>query len=918
MSEKQTPLTRQYNQIKKKYPDTVLLFRLGDFFETFEDDAVITAKVCGITLTKRNNGGAEETPLAGFPHHQLDNYLPKLVRAGYRVAVCEQLEDPKQARGIVRRDVVEVVTPGVAFNDKLLEARRNTYLAALARERGGEIVGASCIDVSTGEFFTAETPLAELSTLLETLQPAEILLAKSAVEALQPHIRAAFPADAQPAQTRLEDWMFEERFARETLLRHFKTQNLKGFGIEEMRAGVQAAGAALHYAHETQKGRLPHVRRVSYFNPSEYMTLDFATKRNLEITFNMRDASREGTLIGILDKTETPMGGRLFKKWITRPLRSLEAIAERREAVSALVSNDALRAALKAELSQVGDLERIMAKISTARATPRDIVFLGKALARLPKIRDLCLQLQCPPLERIARDFEDVSKTVKQIQSAFVEEPPANVGGGGVFREGFAPELDEIIQAMYSGKNWIADYQEKERAATGIPSLKVGFTGVFGYYIEISNAHKAKVPANRYDRKQTLANAERYTTPELKKMEAAILGAEERLAEVEREVFARVRANVAEATAEVQKNATLIAALDCLYGFAVAARQYEYIAPTMDDSERLHIENGRHPVVERLLPPGERYTPNSTTMDDEHGRLHIITGPNMSGKSSYLRQVGLITLLAHCGSFVPATAAHIGLVDRIFTRVGAQDNIVAGESTFLVEMQEAANIVNNATRKSLILLDEVGRGTATFDGIAIAWAIAEYLHDVAQAKTLFATHYHEMTSIVERLPLARNYKADVREVGNSIVFTRRIQRGTADHSFGIHVAEMAGLPESITSRARLVMKALENDNAFASVFSAVSLAAGGSIASEREASKPEISESAAKKPSFASNNQAKLAAVPASATAAQKREDDEMQFSLFEIRDDKIRERLRATDLNALTPIQALAFLAELKAMAEG
>mgnify|MGYP005854378585 CR=1 FL=1 len=901
MSEKQTPLMRQYSQIKKKHPDTVLLFRLGDFFETFEEDAVITAKVCGITLTKRNNGSAEETPLAGFPHHQLDNYLPKLVRAGHRVAVCEQLEDPKQARGIVRRDVVEVVTPGVAFNDKLLDARRNTYLAALAcvGDRAGDVAGVSCIDVSTGEFFTAETPLSELAALLETLQPAEILLAKGLAERLQPHIYAAFPADAQPLQTRLEDWMFEERFARETLLRHFKTQNLKGFGIEELRAGVQAAGAALHYAHETQKGRLPHVRRVSNFNPSEYMALDFATKRNLEITFSMRDASREGTLIGILDKTETPMGGRLFKKWITRPLRSLEAIAERREAVETLARNDSARAALKSELSQMGDLERLMAKVSTARANPRDMTALGKTLARLPNVKNICTELGSPYLARLIGALEDVSRLVDLMQSAFVEEPPANVGGGGVFREGFAPELDEIAQAMYSGKNWIADYQEKERAATGISSLKVGFTGVFGYYIEISNAHKAKVPA-RYDRKQTLANAERYTTPELKKMEAKILGAEERLAEVERETFAHLRAKVAESAADVQKNASIVAAIDCLYGFAVAARQYDYVAPTMDDSEVLRIENGRHPVVERLLPPGERYTPNSTTMDDEHGRLHIITGPNMSGKSSYLRQVGLITLLAHCGSFVPASAAHIGLMDRIFTRVGAQDNIVAGESTFLVEMQEAANIVNNATRKSLILLDEVGRGTATFDGIAIAWAIAEYLHDAAQAKTLFATHYHEMTSIVERLPLARNYKADVQEVGNSIVFTRRIQRGTADHSFGIHVAEMAGLPETIISRARIVMQALENDKVIAPVLAPIfAPALATAIPMDISMDIPPVA--------------AQTSATQRKATA----KDDEPQFSLFEIRDDKIRERLRTTDINALTPIQALTFLAELKAMTE-
>ncbi|MCU0424463.1 MAG: DNA mismatch repair protein MutS [Candidatus Kapabacteria bacterium] len=900
MADKQTPLMRQYSQIKKKYPDTVLLFRLGDFFETFEDDAIITAKACGITLTKRNNGGADETPLAGFPHHQLDNYLPKLVRAGYRVAVCEQLEDPKQARGIVRRDVVEVVTPGVAFNEKLLDARRNNYVAGLVvlQNRNTTTIGVSCADISTAEFFTTETDEEHLATLLETLQPAEILIPKGKTDALTPHIRKAFPANAQPALTRLEDWVFEERFGRDTLLRQFKTQNLKGFGIEELSAGVAAAGVVMHYLQESQKGQLTHIQRVSLFNPSEYMTLDFATKRNLEITFSMNDASREGTLIGILDKTETPMGSRLFKKWITRPLRRLAQIHQRQRAVDALFRGDSIRAALRSELGQMGDVERLIAKISTGRATPRDVVALGKTLARLPRVKELCENLSSESLTKAVQGLHDVSNVVERITTAFVEEPPAQVGNGGVFREGFAPELDDIVNVMYSGKNWIADYQERERTATGIPSLKVGFTGVFGYYIEISNAHKNKAP-EQYQRKQTLTNGERYTTPELKEMEAKILTAEERLADAEREIFGRLRTEIAGFAADIQHNAALVAAIDCLQSFAEAARQYDYVCPEMDESDTLHIENGRHPVVERLLPIGEKYVPNSTRMDTRTEQMHIITGPNMSGKSSYLRQIGLITLLAHIGAFVPAQKAHIGLTDRIFTRVGAQDNITAGESTFLVEMQEAANIINNATPSSLILLDEVGRGTATFDGIAIAWAIAEYLHDRTGAKTLFATHYHEMTSITERLPKARNYKADVQEVGNSIIFTRRVVEGTANHSFGIHVAEMAGLPKDLTERARVVMRALEEkgEGNSSGVGSHWSLVIGHSSGDSNSATVPMTNDQATN--DQVTNDQA------------------EPQFSLFEIRDDKIRERIRKIDVNALTPLQALTLLSELRAMVD-
>lgn len=874
---------RQYHQIKSKHPDTILLFRLGDFFETFEDDAILTAKVCGLTLTKRNNGEAGNTPLAGFPHHQLDNYLPRLVRAGYRVAVCEQIEDPKHARGIVRRDVVEVVTPGVAFNDKLLDTKRNNYLAALAlhQDRSGAVIaGLSCADVSTGEYFTTELPATELVSVLETLQPAEVIINKKQQPLVEQTLKRL---STQPTFTRLEDWIFEERFARENLLRHFGTASLKGFGIEEMTTGTIAAGVALHYIGETQKGSLPHIRRLSVFNPSEYMALDFATRRNLEITFSMHDASREGTLISILDKTATAMGGRLFKKWITRPLRRLRPIQQRQDAVRALTDDNAGRTFLQNELSHVGDIERLMSKVCTGRATPRDMVSLKTTLQRIPDIRAALLALDSETLHKVGEQLVPMNEVADMLEQAIAPEPPAQLGGGTTFCDGYSPELDDIRNAMFSGKNWIASYQEQERQSSGIPSLKIGFNNVFGYYIEITNAHRNKAPES-YERKQTLANAERYTTPELKEIEAKILNAEERIGELEKELFNELRLKVAEQAETAQANAALLAMVDCLQSFAQAACDYHFCRPELDETERLHITDGRHPVVERLLPVGERYIPNSTCIDTEEQQIHIITGPNMSGKSSYLRQVGLIVLLAQIGSYVPAKTAQIGLVDTIFTRVGAQDNITAGESTFLVEMQEAASILNNATRRSLILLDEVGRGTATFDGISIAWAIAEYLHGHIGARTLFATHYHELNELANRFGRIRNYKADVQEVGETILFTRRIMPGSADHSFGIHVAEMAGLPAEVTTRAREIMHSLEQH------------------------SSEEFSPSAMS---------AAPAAVPAAATPVQavpqQQERDVPQMSLFEVRDDVLRKKLLDIDVNGLTPLQALQLLSELQ-----
>lgn len=873
---------RQYHQVKSKHPDTILLFRLGDFYETFEDDAVLAAKVCGLTLTKRNNGDAESTPLAGFPHHQLDNYLPKLVRAGYRVAVCEQLEDPKHARGIVRRDVIEVVTPGVAFNDKLLDTKSNNYLAsvALVEHRSGEVLaGLSCADVSTGEYFTTEIPAADVVAVLETLQPAEIIINKKELPRIESLLRKL---SHQPTLTRLEDWIFEDRFARENLLRHFGTASLKGFGVETMTVGVIAAGVTLHYIGETQKGSLPHIRRLSVFNPSEYMALDFATRRNLEITFSMHDASREGTLIAILDKTKTAMGGRLFKKWITRPLRRLRPIEQRQNAVEALVQDSASLQFLQNELSHVGDIERLMTKVCTGRATPRDMASLKTTLQRIPDVRAALLAISSETLNKIAEQLVPMNEVAELLHSALVDEPPAQVGGGTAFREGYSPELDDIRNAMFSGKSWITSYQEQEREQSGIPSLKVGFNNVFGYYIEITHAHRNKIPET-YERKQTLTNAERYTTPQLKEIETKVLNAEERLGELEKELFNELRLKVAEHAEQAQVNASLLAMVDCLQSFAQAAGDYKFCRPVLDDSEQLELADGRHPVVERLLPVGERYIPNATTLDTNEQQIHIITGPNMSGKSSYLRQVGLIVLLAQIGSYVPAKSAHIGLVDTIFTRVGAQDNITAGESTFLVEMQEAANILNNATRKSLILLDEVGRGTATFDGISIAWAIAEYLHEHIGARTLFATHYHELNELANRYTRIHNYKADVQEVGNTILFTRKIMLGSADHSFGIHVAEMAGLPAEVTVRAREIMLSLEQHSA------------------------QEFS------PAEPTTDIPTTAKTSAAAVPQRQHAEPVPQMSLFEVRDDALRQKLMAIDVNSLTPMQALQLVEELQ-----
>jgi len=861
-----TPLMKQYYKIKQKYPDTILLFRMGDFYETFEDDAIITSKVLGITLTKRAHGAAGDVPLAGFPHHALDSYLPKLVRAGYRVAICEQLEDPKFAKGIVKRDVIEVVTPGVAFSEKLLDHKSNNYLCGIYLK--DDIAGVSFADVTTGEFYTTSVSIKKLKEMLESISPSEVLVSKRELSKLQPIF------DQIPFKftiTKLDDWIFSYEYCFEILTMHFKTTSLKGFGIDNNQTeAIIAAGIVFHYLQETQKANLSHLKKISLYNPTEYMILDPATKRNLEILASMSDGSRSGSLISILDKTRTSMGGRLLKKWVSLPLLKLEQIQNRLNAVEELFQNENLRKQLADELNQIGDLERIISKVCTGRANPRDVINLKLSLKRIPVIKDILRNVKSIALQKIRDNLIGLTYLVDKIESMLVDDPPLNIADGGVIKSGFNAELDELRNLSTSSKDYLAQLQSRERERTQIPSLKVAYNKVFGYYIEISNAHKNKVPQD-YIRKQTLVNAERYITPELKTYEEKILNAEERIYQLETEFFNELRITISDEADKIQKNAQLIAALDCFLSFAEVAIENDYVKPEVNEDDAIIIKNGRHPVVEKILPYGEKFTPNDTFLDNSTNQIMIITGPNMSGKSVYLRQVGLIILLAQIGSFVPAESARIGIVDKIFTRVGASDNLAAGESTFLVEMHETANIVNNATPKSLILLDEVGRGTSTFDGLSIAWALTEYLHENINvaAKTLFATHYHELNELANIYPRIVNYKVDVKEVGDKVIFLHKVVPGFADHSYGIQVAEMAGLPISITRRAKQILKNLESKEL-------------SPLDHRKRKEKTE-------------------------------EEEDDLQLSLFEIRDDSLRKEIEELEIEKLTPLEALIKLNELK-----
>jgi DNA mismatch repair protein MutS len=862
-----TPLMKQYAQIKAQYPDTVLLFRMGDFFETFEQDAQITSRVLGITLTRRGNGAAGEVPLAGFPHHAIDAYLPRLLKAGYRVAVCEQMEDPRFAKGIVKREVVEVATPGVAFSDKVLVQKQNNYLAAVALPSplasGSDTVGFAFADVSTGEFRAGEFPLRLLREQISGLTPAEILVQRRDEHAVREVLRTA----STGLFTVREDWVFSTDFGREILLSHLGTQTLKGYGIDDLPWAIAAAGAIMNYLQETQKARLNHMRSIVPHVTGDTIVLDPSTKRNLEIISSLA-GSQEGTLFEVLDRTLTPMGGRLLKHWVNNPLKRVSDITRRLEAVENLVQSSLLRESVTGTLADIGDLERLTAKICTGRATPREVIALKGYLLRTGMLRDALAPASATALVDAATVLSPLPDLVTLLDAALESDPPALLADGGVIRTGYNTELDELRSLSANGKQWIADLQRQERVRTGITSLKIGFNNVFGYYIEITNTHKEKIPSD-FIRKQTLTNAERYITPELKEYEDKILHAEDRILALESSLFADIRARIARDAESIQRNARSIAILDCFAALAGVAVENGYVKPEINESTVLDITAGRHPVIERFLPPGEKYTPNDVHLDTTDNQILIITGPNMSGKSSYLRMSGLIVLLAQIGSFVPAQRASIGVVDRIFTRVGASDNIASGESTFLVEMHEAAHIVNAATDRSLILLDEVGRGTSTFDGISIAWALTEYLHATVGARTLFATHYHELNELADLFPRVQNVKVDVREYGDKVVFLHTVSPGTADHSYGIHVARMAGLPESVTDRAQQILSTLEGAN----------LSVGGGRHPSRPVGRPQ-----------------------------------EIQLTLFEGKDDALRAEIAAIDLNRLTPLEALQVLAALKA----
>ena len=863
----ETPLMRQYRKIKERYPDTVLLFRMGDFFETFENDAVTASKVLGITLTKRSNGAASEVPLAGFPHHALDNYLPKLVKAGYRVAVCEQLEDPKYAKGIVKRDVVEVATPGANFSEKLLDHKTNNFLASVFLKEN--TCGFSFCDVSTGEFATSEIHTKNLSEQIDMINPSEILISKREKDKVYKLLD--YDPDATFTEqknkflfTKVDDWVFNLDFAREVLTNHFGTHSLKGFGIDEMQEGIIAAGCIMNYLSETQKNNLPHIKKIYHYDYTDYIILDPSTKRNLEITSSISEGSHEGTLISILDRSKTAMGGRLLKKWISRPLKKKEQIEKRLNAVRDFFENKKERKIISEDLKSIADLERLLSKISTGRAVARDIIQLKISLKKIIEIKEKLKKLGSVPVKTLGENLIELSELIFKIEKCINENFVSGIDSFGIINKGFNANLDELKDILLNGKTWIDNFQSKERARTGINSLKVDFNKVFGYYIIITKANLDKTPPD-YVRKQTLVNAERFITDELKVYEEKILNAEEKIEDLEKQIFSELRLSILDYTDPVQRNAFLIATLDALVSFAEVSEIYNYSQPEINDSDCIKIIDGRHPVIERLLPAGEKYIANDTEINSGNIQIIIITGPNMSGKSSYLRQVGLITLLAQIGCFVPARSATIGIVDKIFTRVGASDNIAKGESTFLVEMHEAANILNNATSKSLILLDEIGRGTSTYDGISIAWAMTEFLHENpnVKAKTLFATHYHELNALADIYKRIKNYRVEVKEYRDKVIFLRKITEGTADHSYGIQVAQMAGLPESVTKRAAEILHSLEDKE-------------------------------------------------------YRRQHKDEFQINMFEsavteFKDESLRKLLDEVDINGITPLEALSILKNIK-----
>ncbi len=863
-----TPMMKQFLDLKAKHPDAVMLFRCGDFYETYSTDAIVAAEILGITLTKRANGKGKTIEMAGFPHHALDTYLPKLVRAGKRVAICDQLEDPKMTKKLVKRGITELVTPGVSINDNILNYKENNFLAAV--HFGKASCGVAFLDISTGEFLTAEGPFDYIDKLLNNFGPKEILFERGKRLMFEGNFGSKF------FTFELDDWVFTETTAREKLLKHFETKNLKGFGVEHLKNGIIASGAILQYLTMTQHTQIGHITSLARIEEDKYVRLDKFTVRSLELIGSMNDGG--SSLLNVIDRTISPMGARLLKRWIVFPLKDEKPINERLNVVEYFFRQLDFKELIEEQLHLVGDLERIISKVAVGRVSPREVVQLKVALQAIEPIKQACLEADNASLNRIGERLNLCVSIRDRIAREINNDPPLLINKGGVIKDGVNADLDELRRISYSGKDYLLQIQQRESEETGIPSLKVAYNNVFGYYIEVRNVHKDKVP-KEWIRKQTLVNAERYITQELKEYEEKILGAEDKILVLETQLYTNLVQALTEFIPQIQVNANQIARLDCLLSFANVARENNYIRPVIEDNDVLDIRQGRHPVIEKQLPIGEKYIANNVMLDSSTQQIIIITGPNMAGKSALLRQTALITLLAQIGSFVPAESAHIGLVDKIFTRVGASDNISVGESTFMVEMNEAADILNNVSSRSLVLFDELGRGTSTYDGISIAWAIVEYIHEhpKAKARTLFATHYHELNEMEKSFKRIKNYNVSVKEVDNKVIFLRKLERGGSEHSFGIHVAKMAGMPKSIVKRANEILKQLESDNRQQGI-------AGKPLA--------EVSENRGG-----------------------------MQLSFFQLDDPilcQIRDEILNLDVNNLTPIEALNKLNDIKKIVRG
>lgn len=799
----ETPLMKQYNQFKSQHPDAILLFRVGDFYETFGEDAILTSQILGIVLTRRANGSASYIELAGFPHHSIDAYLPKLVRAGHRVAICEQLEDPKMTKTIVKRGVVELVTPGVSVNDKVLEQKENNFLASIFYDKKN--IGIAFVDISTGEFYLSEGTREYIDKLLQNYKPSEVVILKTQITQFKEFFGDKF------LLAPFDDWVFTTDYANEVLLKHFQTSSLKGFGVETLTDGIIAAGAALHYLYETQNYKIQHINKIKRIEEELYVWLDRFTIRNLELVQSYNENAV--TLLQILDKTQTPMGSRMLRKWLVMPLKEQVMIEERLSVVKHFVEDRESAASLLQTLHQVGDLERILSKLATGKINPREILQLCRSLRAVEQLKNSCAKSQHPALQKIAEQLNPALTLCNRIEKEINEDAPVVVSKGGVFNKGVNEELDELLTIAVNSKTILADIQKRESEATGITSLKIGFNNVFGYYLEVTNTHKDKVP-ECWVRKQTLTNGERYITEELKELESKILGAEDKILEIEAKLYNELTISMMDYIPMIQLDAFLVAKLDILLCFAEISVENHYVRPIFESGTAINIKNGRHPVIEKQLPPGESYIANDVYLDNDVQQIMIITGPNMSGKSALLRQTALIVLMAQIGCFVPAESARLSIVDKIFTRVGASDSLSTGESTFMVEMNETASILNNISNRSLILLDEIGRGTSTYDGVSIAWSIAEFLHEHknCRAKVLFATHYHELNNMEKQFSRIKNYHVSVKEINNKILFLRKLEVGGSEHSFGIHVARMAGMPNQVLRRAEEVLQVLENSH----------------------------------------------------------------------------------------------------------